>query len=324
MRPLLSPPESHMPLFIRTLLLACLLSGSLAAHALPPMLEVDEAAVLLAEEHLQALDIRAPEAYQAGHLPGAISAPYGRWRGPAHNPGQLLDPAAFESLVRELGLTPEQQLLVYATGEDETDFGAAARVYWTLKYLGFQQVSLLNGGYHYWQQQQQVELHANLLPPSQSVVNLQASLAIQTDELLDKISAGQSSVQLLDARPPSFFDGTMKAPTASTGGTIAGARNQPFPQWFRPGETRIRPAAEIRQLVQQQKLTGAEETLSFCNTGHWAATNWFVLSELAGLSNVRLYPGSMTEWTQSPQALPMDNAPTRWQQIQTKFKQLAD
>lgn len=313
-----------MPLFIRTLLLTCLLGSSLAAHALAPMLEVDEAAALIADAQLQALDIRAPEAYQAGHLPGAISAPYGRWRGPAHNPGQLLNTADFESLVRELGLTHDQQLLVYATGEDETDFGAAARVYWTLKYLGFQQVSLLNGGYKYWQQEQQVEQHANQLPASQSTVQLQASLAIQTDELLDKITAGQGSFQLLDARPPAFFEGTMKAPTASTGGTIAGARNLPFPQWFRSGETRVRPAAEIRQLLQQQALTGAEETLSFCNTGHWAATNWFVLSELGGLDNVRLYPGSMAEWTQNPRALPMDNTPSRWQQIQTKFKQLAD
>ena len=40
--------------------------------------------------------------------------------------------------------------------------------------------------------------------------------------------------------------------------------------------------------------------MSYCNTGHWAATNWFVLSELLGRPDVRLYDGSMVEWTADP------------------------
>ena len=40
---------------------------------------------------------------------------------------------------------------------------------------------------------------------------------------------------------------------------------------------------------------------SFCNTGHWAATNWFALSEVAGIPNVKLYPESMVGWTNADQ-----------------------
>lgn len=287
-----------------------------------PLLEVEQAAAALSAGELQALDIRSPELYQASHIPGAISAPYGRWRGPANNPGQLLSPQEFEELVQELGLTPEQHILVYSTGDDETDFGAAARVYWSLKYLGFTQLSILNGGFKYWAQHNNTEQTVQQLPASQTRVRLQPELAVSTDELLDKITRQQGDFQLLDSRPPAFFEGTVKAPTATVGGTITGAQNLPFQQWFNANDTRIRPAAEIRQLVEQQQLTGAAETLSFCNTGHWAATNWFVLSELAGLDNVRLYPGSMAEWTQNPAALPMSNTPSRWQQIKAKFQQL--
>ena len=43
--------------------------------------------------------------------------------------------------------------------------------------------------------------------------------------------------------------------------------------------------------------------VSFCNTGHWAATNWFVLSEIAGIEGVKLYPESMVGWTRSHQRL---------------------
>lgn len=311
-------------LFLGSLLLAC----SLNATAAQPLLEVNETVNLLtaADSTLIPIDIRSPEAYAAGHLPGAISAPYSRWRGPANNPGQLLSSDAFAELIQELGLSPEQHLLVYATGEDETDFGAAARVYWTLKYLGFDQLSVLNGGYRYWQQEQQTQIDtaANRLPASQTGIQLRPQLAIATDELLDKITREQNNYLLLDSRPPAFFQGSMKAPTASVGGTIAGARNLPFQQWFIEGETRVRPAEEIRQLVAQQQLEADKELLSFCNTGHWAATNWFVLSELAGLDSVRLYPASMAEWTQHTHALPMDNTPSRWEQIVAKLQHLVD
>jgi thiosulfate/3-mercaptopyruvate sulfurtransferase len=123
-----SPAEVSMLSYIRFLAMALLLaSSSLFAQ---PLLEAHQAAALLANGELQPLDIRSPDLYQTSHIPGAISAPYGRWRGPASNPGQLLSPHAFEQLVQELGLTPDLHILVYSTGDDETDFGAAARVYW--------------------------------------------------------------------------------------------------------------------------------------------------------------------------------------------------
>lgn len=310
--------------YFTRLLGALLLLLSSAAFA-NPLLDSSQLQALLNEPQIRVLDIRAPDAYAAGHIPNAISAPYARWRGPANNPGQLPDTEALERLVQELGLSPEQHIVVYSTGDDETDFGASARVYWTLKYLGFDNLSLLNGGYRYWKAENgDISLAAVSPQASQTGVSIQPNLVIFKDELLEKITHKQGNYQLLDSRPPAFFQGKVKAPTASTGGTIAGAQNAPFQQWFIPGDTRVRSAEEIRRLVREQGLDKADETLSFCNTGHWAATNWFVLSELAGLPHVRLYPASMAEWTQSAEALPMDNTPSRLEQIKNKFQQLVN
>ena len=55
--------------------------------------------------------------------------------------------------------------------------------------------------------------------------------------------------------------------------------------------------------------------VAFCNTGHWAATDWFGLSEVAGLPGVKLYAGSMVDWTQSKDAPQMANQPTRAQSL---------
>lgn len=303
-----------------------LLFGSAQAATYQPLLEATELQQALnAELAAQIIDIRSPEEYNAGHIPGALSAPYGQWRGPANNPGQLADDAYFEKLVRSLGITGQQPIIVYSSGVDETDFGAAARVYWTLKYLGLSDLSILNGGFQQWQQaQQSIATAATAIQTSQIKVHSNPKLAIFQDELLDKITQQNSNYQLLDARPPIFYQGQVKAPTASTGGTIATAQNTPFGQWFNTNDTRIRPTAEIKQLVHEQGLDQAQETVSFCNTGHWAATNWFVLSELAGLKDVRLYPASLAEWTQAQVSLPMENTPSRFEQLHAKFSQLVN
>ncbi len=301
-----------------------LVFSSAQAATFQPLLEAHELKdALSAQTQLQIIDIRSPEDYATGHIPGALSAPYGQWRGPAHNPGQLSDDAYFENLLRQLGLTKQQPIVVYSSGADETDFGAAARVYWTLKYLGLTDLSILNGGLQQWQNAQQATVtESTEVQASQLRVQSNPKLVIFKDELLEKITQQDNNYQLLDARPTLFFQGQVKAPTASTGGTIATAQNTPFGQWFNKNDTRIRPVAEIKQLVRRQNLDQAQETVSFCNTGHWAATNWFVLSELAGLKDVRLYPASLAEWTQTEVSLPMDNTPSRWAQLQALFSKL--
>ncbi len=301
-----------------------LVIGNLQAASFQPLLEVQQlSAALETNTALHIIDIRSPADYAAGHIPGAVSAPYGKWRGPANNPGQLADKAHFEQLVQQLGLTDKQPIVVYSSGANETDFGATARVYWTLKYLGLTDLTLLNGGFKQWQQAlQAVEITTNKVEPSQYAVQVKDRLAIDKDELLARINQQDTSYQLLDARTPSFFNGQKKSPMATTGGTIATAENIPFQQWFNSYDTRLRSAHEIQQLVKEQGLDKAVETVSFCNTGHWAATNWFVLSEVAGLPDVRLYPASLAEWTQSTVSLPMENTPNRWEQIQAKFSKL--
>lgn len=304
----------------------CLIFSSAQAATYQPLVEAQQLSqAIAAQPQLQLIDIRSPEDFAAGHILGARSAPYGQWRGPANNPGQLADDAYFQTLTRKLGLTDQQPIIIYSSGVDETDFGAAARVYWTLKYLGLTDLSILNGGFQQWQKAQQtITSDTTELKSSELTVQSNPKLVIFKDELLEKITQQDTSYQLLDARPPLFYQGQVKAPTASTGGTIATAQNLPFGQWFNQGDTRIRPVAEIQELVRSQGLDQAAETVSFCNTGHWAATNWFVLSELAGLQDVRMYPASLAEWTQDKQSLPMANTPSRFEQIQAKFSQLVN
>ena len=117
-----------------------------------------------------------------------------------------------------------------------------------------------------------------------------------------------STPLLVDARPPKFFAGEARTDAAARYGTLPGAKSFDNAQFFAKGASTLKPASELKALVA---LAGADAApaVSFCNTGHWAATNWFVMSEIAGNKAVKLYPASVVEWSQAER--PMDNQPSR-------------
>lgn len=292
-------------------------SSALAAPLLTPA-ELDTARN---DTNVRIIDIRPTQDYETGHIPGAVSAPYAQWRGPAESPGQLPPVTELASLVQNLGINRDTHAVVVSSGADATDFGSSARVYWTLKYLGLTRLSILNGGAHAW-------LDAGL-PQDKAVPavvktdftpTLNESIVALQDDVV--ASLDQPSTRLVDARPASFFQGETKAPTAKMPGTIKNAVNLEHDKWFKPGTAVFVSEAEAKKIAAASLGQPADETISFCNTGHWAATDWFALSEVVGQPNVRLYPASLAEWTQASSPLPMDNVPGRGSQIMNKFKSL--
>ena len=244
------------------------------------------------------LDIRGAEDFAAGHIPGAVNTPYANYRGPADNPGRVPALEDLQSMLRAAGATTDQPILVVHQGKNETDFGSAARVYWTLKSAGFPQLSVLNGGFDGWVVAGNAP-SAQAITPTPSDVTLSWSDAwmIDADGVADVV-AGNSDAVLLDARPGEFFRGDAKHGAAAEAGTLAGALNIVHSTWFGSGTPRIEAPGEMISQIQTIAAENADTPLvSFCNTGHWAATNWFAASELAGVEGVKLYPESMVGWT---------------------------
>lgn len=282
-----------------------------SAQALLSPLELN---AKLTAADVRVLDIRDPKSYGENHVPGALNAPYGAWRGPAANPGELPDLKKLTALVQSLGLTPQTHAIVVSSGKDETDFGAAARVYWTLKVLGLNNLSILNGGLKAWTQ---AGLPLNNAPvkvaASTFVPTINQDMIVSRDEAISLVKSGKA--QLVDARPSDFFKGETRHVAAKVPGTLPGATNVEHSQWFKPGTAQFVSPEDAKKLSQSLKLKPGEEIINFCNTGHWAATNWFALSEVLGQKDTKMYAGSMVDWTQAPDALPMDNVPGRAKQL---------
>lgn len=292
-----------------------------AASAAAPLLTPAELNALKTDPAVRIVDIRSGQEYGADHIPGAVSAPYGLWRGPATNPGEVPSIAALTALVRSLGLGQTSHAVVVSSGADATDFGASARVYWTLKYLGLNNLSILNGGVKAWadaglpQDGTAVQVAASSYRPVLNTV----VLATQ-DQVLAQI--GDPHTRLIDARPLDFFEGKVKVPAARRAGTIRTAISLSYDRWFVPGTSLFVPIDQARKIAARDLPRPSNETISFCNSGHWSAIDWFALSEVLGEKNIKLYPASIIGWTQAPEALPMDNVPGHANQIPGSIKKL--
>lgn len=293
------------------------------AVAAQPLLTPAQLQSRLGDPDLRVIDIRDAKSYAAQHIPGAVNAPYGRWRGPASNPGELPPLKQLTELVQSLGLVAGTHAVVVSSGADATDFGASARVYWTLKVLELKELSILNGGVKAWSQSSLPLDSATVkVAPSSYAPKLDASLIATRNEVSQDIAGG--NISLVDARPAAFFHGDTRHPAAKLPGTLRGAVNLEYTKWFAPGSAMFVSIEEARKVAASSVLDPQKDTVSFCNTGHWAATNWFALSEVLGQKHVKLYAGSMVDWTQSPVALPMDNVPNRAAQLLVDAKLWAD
>lgn len=288
----------------------------LSANTLNQLLQ--DSTLKLTVVDIRPLDSPVPGgSYNAGHLPRAISSPYPNWRGPKENPGKMLSASQLTALVQGLGADAETPVVVVYLGDTYSDFGAAARVYWSLKTAGLQHLAILDGGYLAWKKAGlPVSTQRISVEPSGYVVTLDPTWLATTAEIEQQLD--QSDVSLLDARPSDFFEGNKWHGASARPGTIAGASDFDNKAWFVDGGSFLRSSTQLQTLAREQGLDQAAVTVSFCNTGHWAATNWFVLSEVVGQPGVKLYPESMVEW--SNQGLPMDHVPGRlkWLWLSTR------
>lgn len=269
-----------------------------------PLMEPAELAALLDSHGDEIRVIHVTGEFGTGHIPGAASAPYAYWRSGPENPGALRERDEFAELARSLGLTPETPTVVVHSGANPTDMGAAARVYWTLKSLGVEDLALLNGGFQAWTD---AGLPVSTTPApieaSDYAFEWQDTWRVSTEEVVELAEAGDS--RLIDARPTGFFQGLQWSIAAP--GTIRNSANMTYEQFF--DGNRMQDAQVIRDLAEREGYTDSPLTVSFCNTGHWAAINWFALSELAEVPNTRLYAESMAEY--AAEGHPLDNAPNR-------------
>jgi thiosulfate/3-mercaptopyruvate sulfurtransferase len=305
---------------------AIALSAVLAAPAAAgqPLVSPQWLSEHLDDAGLVVLDVRSAidgggeKAYRAAHIPGSIHSDYDKsgWRVTVHNvPFMLPSILEIQNLIGDLGIDENSHVVVVPAGVSFTDFGSAARVYWTLKVAGVPNVSILDGGVAAWKAAGLPTQSGPSPTPTPKMLEAEgdkSSLA----ELADVVRIQQTGgATLVDARPASFFDGKERAPKVAAYGHIPGAVDLDSNEFYDDKANRLKPLAELAAIAAR---IPDGPVVTYCNTGHWSATDWFVLHELLGRKDVKLYDGSMVEWTMDPRR-PVASSRTKWDDLKKKL-----
>ena len=230
--------------------------------------------------------------YAEAHIPGAVFLHCDRdLSGPASGTNGRHPMPAAEKLAKrlgEIGIGPQTQVVVY----DDAQGMISCRLWWLLRWLGHDQVAVLDGGLQAWQVAQEPLTEALPSPRPATFVAKVCDSCVDANYVQSFLAT--SRMHLVDARSPDRFRGENET-MDPVGGHIPGAVNRFFRENLQ-ADGRFKPAAELRA-EWLAVLAGAtpEQVVHQCGSGVSACHNLLAMA-LAGLPGSRLYPGSWSEW----------------------------
>jgi thiosulfate/3-mercaptopyruvate sulfurtransferase len=278
------------------LLLTLLPALGQATHA-TTIVERDWLAARMSRPDVVVVDVRPADAYQAGHIAGAISLPVDRTFASGARDDLLAPITVVRDLLSGLGIANQDHLVLY----DDGSFFNAARVFWALEVFGHRRVSLLNSGFRGWQAAGlPVATQATPRPPTDYVPRVQAqrlATAFST-----RLAIDDPAKTLIDVRSEPEYQG--RESIARRFGHIPSAVNIFWKRNLVDGDAdpRIRPLHELAQLYDD--IDPATKVITYCNKGRHAALTYLILHNLG--YDVAAYDGSWFEWGNADH-LPIEN-----------------
>jgi len=238
--------------------------------------------------------------YLAGHIPGAIyvdlDTELAGPPSPEHGRHPLPSLEDFQTAARGWGLNDDSTVVVY----DETGGLAAARLWWLLRYFGFQNVRLLDGGLPSWQEAH-LPIESGEVEPTPGNVHLSPGhMGVITANEAERWALDGG--ELLDARGGARYRGEME-PIDPVAGHIPGARSAPTGHNLIQGELKFRTADDLRERFAHHNVrVGGPPVAVYCGSGVTAAHEVFALATIG--IDAALYNGSWSEWVGQPEVLP--------------------
>ena len=232
----------------------------------------------------------APEEYRAGHIPGAVSID---WTVDIVDlddpiPAQIADAERFAAAMSERGIGDDTHVIAV----DHQGGQFATRLWWALRYYGHDNVSVLDGGWNRWMEEDgPVSTEAPQHPPATFTPKVCPDWRATAEQVMAR--RDETGLVLIDARDLGQFNGTRRR--GPRGGHIPGAIHLPRELFFAEGGG-FRPVEEVRQELAERSITPDRPVIAYCNGGVAATVVLFNLARL-GFTRLANYDGSWNEWS---------------------------
>ena len=240
---------------------------------------------------------------QAGaHIPGAVLVDFfnirtSRMIDDRNIRYMIPEKNEFQQMMQSWGVNKDDAIVIVSLGMTNSDITMATRMYWQIKYFGHDNIAILNGGMAQWlldQKPATIEAHE---PEPGDWVAREVRDTIKASSEDVALALENKSIQLVDTRSLGLYLGVQKRSYVRRKGHIPGAKIFPN-ELLTSAEPPIRftAAEELQELAEELGIDTHANLITYCNSGQLASGSWFVMSEMLGNRNVKLYDGSMHQW----------------------------
>jgi thiosulfate/3-mercaptopyruvate sulfurtransferase len=258
-------------------------------YANPHLLwSVDELKSRLQDPRLVLMDMRPPEAYSNGHIPGARSFDiFGISLIDTRR--EALDAFLWmiEHLIQAKGVNNDSTVVVH----DDVSGMRSARLFWFLEFFGHDDVHMLNGGFNAWQAAGLPVTHEAVVPKGG---NFKMKPRFERIATADNVLAGLNnpSAVIVDTRSDAEYTGQLVR--SRRGGAIPGAVHL---EWTNNLNEKgfFKSADELTKMYAEKNISPDKEVIPHCQGAYRSAHTYLAL-RLIGYPNVRNYLGSWGEW----------------------------
>lgn len=260
-------------------LISIFLVSVLALTAFAQKISVSELAKIKDKSNVVLVDARGASDYKKTHIKGAVNLDVEKLCNNSPIEGILKSPSQLASIFGKHGISEDKTIVIYCkTGV------RAGRMYWILKYLGANDVRMLNGQLNAWFKARKPITKSPTKPKAVAFSpSVNSKLKVDKSYVSSKMNSG--SVVLVDTRKAEDFNA----------GHIGNAVNIPHKQ-FLSGK-KCKSNSSLSSILKGKGVTKNKEVILYCKTSTTAGLAYFIMASLLNYPDVKLYDGAYLEWS---------------------------
>ena len=228
--------------------------------------------------------------YQLGHIPSSAFIDLQSDLSDKSSPYSFTLPSlkTLSNSFQRLGVGEQYHVILYS----KNGMQWSSRIWWMLRAVGFDQVSILNGGFTEWMRLElPIEKEENVFDTSKFLFKPRLDIFVGKDAVLEAIN--KKSTLLLNSLTEDIYLGNN--PRYGRRGRIPNSINIPFIQLLNKKNGKLKPIKEVIEIFIKKNITSDSLILNYCGGGIAASLEAFVLFQL-GFQNIQIYDNSMSEW----------------------------
>ncbi len=249
--------------------------------------------ILEADHDMKGMDMGTPK-----HIPGARRADLNQIQIKANGKEVELPPdATLKDIFEKLGVSDDTKVVLYSS----MWYPMVTRVFFTLQYMGHDNVALLDGSIQKWTAEKRptVADYATAPTPGHITLDLHPEVRAMLSDVKALSANMPNDVVLIDARPPDRYkkEHIPGAQNLFSESTLLDPKNNPT----------FKSPDELRKMLAERGITPGKKITAYCEIGYWATLDFFVAKYLG--YQVVMYDGSLNEWDDTHQPVAKGTKP---------------